>query len=454
MMHACSLRQRPTFALIVALLIALASLISTAPARAAVAAPDIDARSWLLIDMTTGTTLAAREPDQRIEPASLTKLMTAYLVFAALPDNRLTMDQRPPVSALAYKATGSRQFVDPRSPARVDELLNGLIVQSGNDSAIILAEAVGTTEAQFAKLMNAEAKRLGMTNSHFTNASGMPDPEHYSTARDMGILASRLIQDFPEYYKLYSQREYTYNNIRQPNRNRLLFTDPTVDGVKTGHTSAAGYCLISSATREDTGLGIGRRLLSVVIGASSESSRAIESQKLLNFGYQNYQLVRLYRKDDPLGSYRVFKGKVPEVKAGFREDVLLTVARNDVDRSRPRSSAPSRCWRRFRPAPGSGRCACAWATRPCSSARCLPSRMSRLPDGSAAPGIRSSSGSNDLKEPGLPLAPGRGARGVPSLWPRTGPGAGVHGTHRLSQRLVCPTERSPHSGSRPRLHLR
>ena len=332
MMHACSLRQRPTFALIVALLISLATLTSAAPARAAVAAPDIDARSWLLIDMTTGTTLAARDADQRIEPASLTKLMTAYLVFAALRDKRLTLDQRPPVSTLAYKATGSRMFVDPRSPARIDELLNGLIVQSGNDSAIILAEAVGTTEAQFAKLMNAEAKRLGMTNSRFTNASGMPDAEHYSTARDMGILASRLILDFPEYYKLYSQREYTYNNIRQPNRNRLLFTDPTVDGVKTGHTSAAGYCLVSSALREDTGLGIGRRLLSVVIGASSESSRAIESQKLLNFGYQNYQLVRLYRKDDPLGSYRVFKGKAPEVKAGFRDDILLTVARNDVDK--------------------------------------------------------------------------------------------------------------------------
>ena len=332
MMHASVPRQRPTFAMIVALLLTLATLTSSGTARAAVIAPDIDARSWLLIDMTTGATLASREPDQRVEPASLTKLMTAYLVFAALRDNRLTLDQRPPVSAVAYKASGSRMFVDPRAPARVDELLNGLIVQSGNDAAVILAEAVGTTEAQFARLMDAEAKRLGMVNSRFTNASGLPDPEHYSTARDLGILASRLILDFPEYYKLYSQREYTYNNIRQPNRNRLLFTDPTVDGVKTGHTAAAGYCLISSALREDSGLGVGRRLLSVVLGASSEASRAIESQKLLNFGYQNYQVVRLYRKDDPLGSYRVFKGKVPEVKAGFREDVLLTVARNDADK--------------------------------------------------------------------------------------------------------------------------
>lgn len=335
MMHARFLGPRPPFARFAALLITLVTLvglIGTGSARAALAAPDIDARSWLLLDLTTGTTLAAREPDQRVEPASLTKLMTAYLVFAALRDNRLTLDQRPPVSPLAYKASGSRMFVDPRAPARVDELLNGLIVQSGNDAAVILAEAVGTTEPQFVRLMNAEAKRLGMVNSRFTNASGLPDVEHYSTARDLGILASRLIQDFPEYYKLYSQREYTYNNIRQPNRNRLLFTDPTVDGMKTGHTAAAGYCLISSAMREDTGLGIGRRLLSVVLGASSESSRAIESQKLLNFGYQNTQVVRLYRKDDPLGSYRVFKGKVPEVKAGFREDILLTVARSDADK--------------------------------------------------------------------------------------------------------------------------
>jgi D-alanyl-D-alanine carboxypeptidase (penicillin-binding protein 5/6) len=301
-------------------------------AHAEVAPPDIAARSWLLLDMTTGATLVARDPDRRIEPASLTKLMTAYLVFNALRDKRLTGDQRPPVSALAYKAGGSRMFVDPRNPARVDELLNGLIVQSGNDAAIVLAEAVGTTEAQFATMMNAEAARLGMTESKFTNASGLPDPQHYSTARDLATLASRLITDHPEYYRLYAQRDYTYNNIKQPNRNRLLFTDPTVDGVKTGHTDAAGYCLISSAKREDTTSGLSRRLLAVVLGANSESSRAIESQKLLNFGFQNYQVVRLYRKDAPLASYKVFKAKAPEVKVGFSDDVMLTVARNDVDR--------------------------------------------------------------------------------------------------------------------------
>lgn len=330
MMHARSLRPRPLLAAVLLLIAALLTL----PVRAAAVLPDIDARSWLLVDLTTGTTLASREPDQRVEPASLTKLMTAYLVFAALRDKRLSLEDRPPVSQVAYKATGSRMFVDPRSPARVDELLNGLIVQSGNDAAIILAEALGTTEPQFAKLMNREAKRLGMNDSNFTNASGLPDPDHYSTARDLATLATHLILDFPELYRLYSQREYTYNNIRQPNRNRLLFTDPTVDGVKTGHTAAAGYCLISSSLREDPALGIGRRLLSVVLGASSESSRAIESQKLLNFGYQNFQLLRLYKRDEPLASYRVYKGKLTEVKAGFTDDVLLTVARSQVEQVR------------------------------------------------------------------------------------------------------------------------
>ena len=329
MMYAWSLRLRP---IAFVLLVAAATLSGAGSARAEVAAPDIAARSWLLIDVSTGTTLAAHDQDLRIEPASLTKLMTGYIAFEALRDKRLTMDQRPPVSQAAYKTAGSRMFVDPREPARVDELLNGLIVQSGNDAAVILAEAIGTTEAQFAKIMNAEAKRLGMTQSHFTNASGLPDPEHYTTARDLGILTAHLISEFPEYYKLYSQREYTYNNIRQPNRNRLLSTDPTVDGVKTGHTQAAGYCLVSSALREDPALGVGRRLLSVVLGATSEASRAIESQKLLNFGFQNYQLLRLYRKGEPLDSYRVYKGKVPEVKAGFLDDVLLTVARNDADK--------------------------------------------------------------------------------------------------------------------------
>ncbi len=293
--------------------------------------PEIAANAWLLIDLSTGTTLAARKADERVEPASLTKLMTAYLVFNALKEKRLDLEQRPPVSTAAYKAGGSRMFIDPRQPATIGELLNGLIVQSGNDAAIVLAEALGGTEAQFAQQMNAQAKRLGMKATSFTNASGLPDAEHYSTANDLAILASHLINEHPSFYKLYSQREYTYNNIKQPNRNRLLFTDPSVDGLKTGHTDAAGYCLISSARRVDPASGFTRRLLSVVLGASSETSRAIESQKLLNYGFQHFQVVRLYKKNDPIGSYKVYKGVNPEVKAGFTEDIVATVARTQVD---------------------------------------------------------------------------------------------------------------------------
>lgn len=300
------------------------------PAAAQVPAPDVAARSWLLMDMTTHTVLYSQLPDERVEPASLTKLMTAYVVFDSLEKKRLTLTQRPPVSTHAYKAIGSRMFVEPRSPATVEEVLNGLIVQSGNDAAIVLAEAVAGTEAQFAELMNAEAKRLGMTNSNFTNASGLPDPSHYSTARDLATLAMQLIEDFPEYYKMYSQKEYTYNKIRQPNRNRLLFTDPSVDGFKTGHTDAAGYCLISSAKREQPGIGFSRRILSVLMGASSESSRAVESQKLLNYAFQNFDVVQVYKKGAEAGNYQVWKGKSPEVKVGFAQDVMVTVPKAQV----------------------------------------------------------------------------------------------------------------------------
>jgi len=303
---------------------------ATGAAQAQVPAPDVAARSWLLMDMTTHTVLYSQLPDERVEPASLTKLMTAYVVFDYLKQKRLTMTHRPPVSPVAFKAIGSRMFVDPRSPATIEELLNGLIVQSGNDAAIILAEAVAGSEAQFAEVMNAQAKRMGMNNTRFTNASGLPNPDHYSTARDLAILAMRVIEDHPDYYRMYSQKEYTYNNIKQPNRNRLLFTDSTVDGFKTGHTDAAGYCLISSAKREQPGSGFSRRILSVLMGASSENSRAIESQKLLNYGFQNFDAVQLYKKSDAVGSYQVWKGQQPEIKAGFAEDVMVTVPKTQA----------------------------------------------------------------------------------------------------------------------------
>ena len=239
--------------------------------------------------------------------------------------------QAPPVSAPAYKAIGSRMFVDPAKPATVDELLHGMIVQSGNDASIVLAEAIAGTEAGFAELMNREAERLGMKNTRYRNATGLPDPAHYTTARDLARLTVRLIEDFPQdYAKYYSLKEYTYNKIRQPNRNRLLFLDPSVDGVKTGHTDAAGYCLIASSRREQAGSGFHRRLLSVVTGTASESARAIESQKLLNYGFQNYEAAKVLTAGQPLGRYQVWKGAANDVPAGFDQDVFVTVAKGQA----------------------------------------------------------------------------------------------------------------------------
>ncbi len=303
-----------------------------APAPAATqpgGAPVLAARSWLLLDVGSGQTLAASQPDLKVEPASLTKLMTAYLVFNALAERKLTLEQRPPVSQVAWKAIGSRMFVEPSKPATVAELMQGMIVVSGNDASIVLAEAMSGSEAAFAEQMNREAKRLGMSSTQYRNPTGLPDPQHYTTARDLATLTTRLIADHPAHYELYSRKEYTYNNIRQPNRNRLLFIDPSVDGVKTGHTDAAGFCLIASARREQPG-GPPRRLLSVVLGTPSEAARAIESQKLLNWGFQGTEAVKVFGKDQPSGSYRVWKGSAPEIKAGFAQDVLAAVPRGQA----------------------------------------------------------------------------------------------------------------------------
>lgn len=314
--------------------VALALLVFAAAqaALAQVTPPSIAARSWLLLDVTTGQVLAAHEPDTKIEPASLTKVMTAYLAFNALKEKRLTPDQRPPVSPAAYKAIGSRMFVDPLKPATVEELLNGMIVQSGNDASIVLAEALAGSEDTFAQQMNREAQRLGLRNTQFRNSTGLPDPQHYTTARDLATLAARLIVDHPDYYPLYSRRDYTFNNIRQPNRNRLLAIDPSVDGMKTGHTDAAGYCLIASAHRKQPGIDGERRLVSVVIGTSSESARAIESQKLLNYGFQNFDVVRIYAKGQPAGSYQVWKGAANTIAGGFDGELAVSVPRGQADK--------------------------------------------------------------------------------------------------------------------------
>lgn len=297
-----------------------------ASAQLAPPAPALEAKAWLLLDVNSGQVLASQKADERFEPASLTKLMTAYLTFSALKQKSLRLDQVIPVSTRAWKAEGSRMFIEPNKPVTVDELLHGVIIQSGNDASTALAEAIGGSEEVFAQMMNREAKRLGLANTHFTNATGLPNPELRSTAQDLSQLVVALIRDFPEYYPLYSQKEYRYNNITQSNRNRLLWLDPTVDGVKTGYTENAGYCLITSARRGE------RRLVSVVLGTASESARATESQKLLNWGFQFYDSVRVYARNQPVTQLRVWKGASDMVKAGFTGDLYVALPKGQGDK--------------------------------------------------------------------------------------------------------------------------
>ncbi|MEK7836044.1 MAG: D-alanyl-D-alanine carboxypeptidase family protein, partial [Pseudomonadota bacterium] len=281
---------------------------------------------YLLLDFHSQQALASRNPGARVEPASLTKLMTAYLTFAALRQKQIQLTQTVPVSERAWKAEGSRMFIEPRKPVTVDELMRGMIVQSGNDASIALAELIAGSEQTFAQQMNREAQRLGMKNTHFVNSTGLPNPQHYSTAHDLALLASAIIRDFPEYHPLYSTREYRYNNITQANRNRLLWTDPTVDGMKTGYTENAGYCLITSARRGE------RRLVSVVLGTASEAARAAESQKLLNYGFQYYDSVKLYEKSRPVASLRVWKGTSNNVNVGFPDDLYVSPPKGQADK--------------------------------------------------------------------------------------------------------------------------
>lgn len=283
-------------------------------------APALAAKAYVLRDFSSGNVVAQQAAQERVEPASLTKIMTAYLVFKSLKNNFLKPDQTIPVSTKAWKAEGSRMFIEPNKPVTVDELLHGMIIQSGNDASIALAEGVAATEEAFADLMNKEAARLGMKNTHFVNATGLPDPQHYTTAHDLSLLAAALIRDFPDQYKrLYSIKEYTYNKITQANRNRLLWVDPHVDGMKTGHTESAGYCLITSAKRNDT------RLISVVVGTPSETARATESQKLLNYGFQYYETTLVYKKGQPVKELKVWKGHDDMLASTVADDLYLTL---------------------------------------------------------------------------------------------------------------------------------
>jgi serine-type D-Ala-D-Ala carboxypeptidase (penicillin-binding protein 5/6) len=289
--------------------------------------PSVIGKAWMVGDLSSGQLLASQKADERFEPASLTKLMTAYVAFIALREKKLSLEQRVNVSPRAWKASGSRMYLEPRRPVTVDELIRGVVVQSGNDACIALAEAVAGSEDVFVQMMNREAARLGMRNTRFMNSTGLPDAQHYSTAHDLYLLAAALIRDFPaEYGQYYSQKEFRYNNISQPNRNRLLWTDPSVDGMKTGHTEAAGYCLIASSRRG------GRRLLSVLLGSTSEATRAQESLKLLNWGYQFFDSVKLYDAGVPVKTIDVWKGAARAVNVGVGSDLFVTVPKGEAEK--------------------------------------------------------------------------------------------------------------------------
>ena len=285
--------------------------------------PDLPAKGYVLLDAFSGRILVAHNDTERLEPASLTKLMSAYAVFQALKDGKLKLNQAVPISQHAWKAEGSRTFVDVGTQVPVDILIQGMIVQSGNDATIALAEAVAGSEATFAALMNQYAERLGLKGTHWTNSSGLPDPQHYTTARDIGILSAALVREFPEYYKWYSQRAFTYNNITQQNRNGLLERDPTVDGIKTGHTDAAGYCLASSALRD------GMRLVSVVMGTANPKAREDASAALLGYGFNFYETKRLFAPGTKVGATAVFKVSDP-VTVVVHDNLYATAARGEL----------------------------------------------------------------------------------------------------------------------------
>jgi len=294
--------------------------------QADVPPPVVTARAYVLFDASSGQVLASQAISDRFEPASLTKLMTAYLVFDAIKTKKLSLGQNVAVSERAWKAEGSRMFIDPKQSPTVEMLIRGMIVQSGNDASIALAEAVAGSKDVFTQLMNKTAQKLGMKNTNFLNSTGLPSPQHYSTAEDLLLLANAIIRDFPAEFAYYKEREFTHNKISQPNRNRLLFIDPTVDGLKTGHTEAAGYCLIATAKRPGA-TGGERRLISVVLGTNSDTARTQESQKLLNYGYQMFDSQRMYTKGQAIAAPQIFKGTQNTIKLGFDRDIWLTLPR-------------------------------------------------------------------------------------------------------------------------------
>jgi len=316
---------RPLLSLVLSVLAASASVWGESRADAPVpTAPTVDARAYIVVDYRTGKVLASQEAVARMEPASLTKLMTAYLAFQELAAGKLKLDEPVVVSEHAWRSEGSRTFIELGKPVSVELLILGMIVQSGNDATIALAERIAGTEGTFAQLMNANAKRLGMVGTHFENSSGLPSPQHYTTARDMSLLAVAMIRDFPQYYKYYSVREFEHNGIKQQNRNGLLGRDPSVDGLKTGHTDSAGFCLVTSALRD------GMRLVSVVLGSTSMKGRENASAALLNYGFTFFDTKLVVKGGAPLASAKIWKAAASPVDVGIKDDLYITVPRGQA----------------------------------------------------------------------------------------------------------------------------
>ena len=296
-----------------------------AQARPIPAPPIIGATSYLMIDAQSGHELASLKPDTPVPPASLTKLMTTYVVFHAIADGRITLEDQVTISEKAWRMQGSRMFIEVGKQVRVKDLLLGVIVQSGNDASVALAEYVAGSESVFAEMMNQYAQQLGMTSTHFVNATGWPDDDHYSTARDLAILARALIEEFPEHYKWHAIKEFQWGDIKQPNRNRLLWRDDSVDGLKTGHTEAAGYCLVASAERD------GMRIIAVVLGTASEKARIDGSQAMLNYGFRFFETRLLYKAGAEIARARIWKSAKEESPLGVMEDLYITVPRGTYD---------------------------------------------------------------------------------------------------------------------------
>ncbi len=298
--------------------------------------PALAARAYILLDFQSGVVLGENHADERMEPASITKLMSAYALFHELHAGKIKLSDMVTISEKAWRTQGSRMFVEVGKQVSVGDLVQGMIVQSGNDATVALAEHVAGSEAVFADLMNRYAQRLGMKNTHFVNSTGLPDPNHYTTARDISILAAAIIREYPEYYKWFSQREFVYNNITQHNRDMLLWRDASVDGLKTGHTDSAGYCLVSSAHRD------GRRLISVVLGTKSEKARTDDSQALLNYGFRFFETHKLYSAGQPVTEARLWKGTSEKLPLGLTQDLYITLPRGQYQQLKATMKLPAK----------------------------------------------------------------------------------------------------------------